>query len=1665
MSEPPNVTLTEILHDRGAAVLYSGVRGADGARVIVKALPAHHLGGPEEARLRNEHRILQGIASPSVPRAVALQGLDGGLALVLESAPGRPLDGILRERRLALVDALTIGSGVARALVAVHRAGVIHRDVKPANITVDLVSGAVQLIDFGLAVRRDAVGRSEALEGSLAYIAPEQTGRMDRSVDARSDLYALGVTLYELLTGALPFTVTDPVELVHAHLARPPGDPRTIAPSLPPVVAALVLRLLHKAPEDRYQSAAGLLFDLEAFTLGLHDVGHVPDLTLGARDVPVALSPPEALFAREEERALLRDALDRAAEGEAEVVVLTGPPGIGKSALLRDLAAEVPRRGGRVGGGKCEQTGRAAPFAPLTQALGAIFVDIGRDGPAACARLREDMADALGPNRGVLVDLVPEAGVLLDTTPGASELKPEEAKNRLVLVIERALAAVAEQARPLTLLLDDVQWLDPASVGLLRELLLSRRARGLLLVVAMRDGEGAGGSAAEIRELLDALWQAGVPLQEAQVAPLDVHGITALTADTLRLPGSRVGEVAAGIFARTGGNPLSAMTLLRSLHEAGALSIDAESGVLEADFSLATAAADAADVAVLLVQQLGRLAPWTQRALTFAACLGHSFDGESLATVLALPDEEALTALDEALRGSFVLTSPGGRGFRFAHDRVQQAALSLVSEPERHVIERDAGRRLRAKAGVTPGDETLFSAVALLNGAGALITDPDERLTLARDNLHAGQRALGRAAFAAAQRFYEAGAGLLDEFLWKRDHDLAFALLSGRSECEAARGDAASARACLDALDGRACTPEERLRVAAVRVDLSMREGRNTEAVAVGCEALRVAGIDLPPTEEARRDALTAAVAEEVLALERSPPEARLAARSMTDPTALSTERLLLALGMPAYFISSSLFGLLGSQWVRLLRQHGHSRLSAMGYANFGAFLTTMAGGAEAHAFGRLALDLVDQQQNQTIACKVTETVCGNILFLFEPLRDVLGHFPTAMRAGLDAGDLLHVNHICGHITPMRVALGDPLREVVAQTEELIPLVDRYGDVFSMACLRVAQRTARALLDEPREPPGQEPPGDEPDAWSEAAIDEIFRREDFANLAGFYRTQRLVVRVFDEAWSEAFAEAEAAEAKGPYAPGQFFATELAFFASLARLEVAPPGPDTPQDQLAAHRADLRAWARSCPETYAARHLLIEAEVARTRGEELTAMRLYDEALSAARSGEMLRDEAITAERCAAFHAGHGRSRIARAYLADALTAYRRVGAGGKVRRLEERLSRRVSAEVTGGEAAVTATAGASALLDATAAIRAAQAITTEVVLARVVERLLRIVAEVAGAERALLLVERNGRWSVEAHLGPDDVRGERGTTGDDEAPHPAAGSRGRNGHQNTLGKATGFPVTIVRQVARSGGPILLADAARADAFVLDPFIERFKPRSVLCMEVAHAARRAGILYLENNAARGAFAPDRIEPLRAITAQAAIAMENARLYEQLEATTADLRESNAWLEEAVARRTAELRRELAAREAAEEARARLTEEIISAQQERIAELSAPILPIAEGVVLIPLIGSMDESRAAVVLGAALDGASAWSARVVLLDVTGMKGTGGSVASSLVRTARALALLGAEAVITGMRPEVARELVETGAELLGVTTRSSLRSGIAYALRNAAGGRRR
>ncbi|WP_437816961.1 protein kinase domain-containing protein [Sorangium sp. So ce1078] len=1673
-------TLIQPIHEGRSAILYRGRRSADGVPIVAKVLKSEYPEPREIAKLRHEFAVLRQLALPGVVLAHALEKHHHGVALVLEDTGGRSLAEVIARERLGLATVLRIAVSLADTLGAVHQRSVVHKDIKPHNILVRMDGQlSVKLADFGIATRlAQELQRAQppdALEGTLLYMAPEQTGRMNRVVDRRTDLYSLGATLYELLTGKPPFPLTDPLELVHSHIARTPPPPRALAPEVPEVVSDIVMKLLSKAAEDRYQSAQGLKHDLSACLAGLGSIGHAAPFPLGQRDASGELRLSQKLYGRDAELSTLASAAVRAASGAAELLLISGHAGVGKSALVSELPGILTRerRSFLLAAGKFEELARGTPYVGVARVLQDVVRQILAEPAEAVARQRAALLRAVGQGGQVIVDLVPELQVLLGPQPPVPELGPTEAQNRFALVVQRFFQALTAE-RPLCLFLDDLQWADPASLKLLPLLLadqasgLSDRAGGHLLVIgAYRAGEVD--AAHPLATTLEALGKAGGVVRTIELGPLSAADVARLVADALACGEARAAPLAELVFERTGGNPFFLSQLLLALHESGALAFDERAGAFSWDLDRIRERGLAGDVVALMASKIERLAPETQRVVKLAACVGHEFTLKLLATLHGKSAVETGRDLWEALREGLVLPrDPEYRllyddstaasfdvSYRFLHDRIQQAAYALIEGDLREEAHLTIGRLLLASDDREIDEDHLFGALRHLNLVAARLDAPRERQRLAAWNLTAGRKAKAATAYQAAAAYLRAGIAALGEAGWEAQPDLAFALRLEQAECAYLAGDHGASERLFEELLPRAATRVARARVLRLRAVLYLTSSRFADAVSAGIEALALFGIDVPKGEGALGAAFAAGLEEVSRNLAGRSPGDLASAPEMTDPDARAACEILSTLIQPGPLIGPVLYGFLNVTQINLFLKHGHSELSAYGAISFGFMLAmVLERHDEARAFSELALALQGRFRNDGLACKLNELL-GVFSHFFRPVRASLAYLDRAYEAGLESGDFLYLSYAFFHSIAIRFCAGDELGAVRADAGRGVELTQRTQVAICEAGLLLVKQAAASLVG------GTEGPLSlSGDGFDEAAFVEAHRGPDAEFIACAYYLLKAELAYLHGEHAASLSMAAEAEARSASGNNLYLLTELSFYTCLAILAESPPpeplAPAERAERLARHRAKLAAWAERCPENFQHKHALVRAEAARASGEGLdAALPLYDEAIEAARQCGFAHHAALASELCARLLLERGRAKVARVYMTDAYYGYLQWGATAKAAQLAERHAHLLLPGEPAARFVPSATVSSSSSstgglgFDALSVLRAAQAISGEIVLDRLLERLVEILVENTGAQRGVLLLQHGDALRVEALIS---------VAPEERAVGPDAAAR--------VGGA--LATSVVRHVQRTREPVITGYAAAGQRFADDPHIAATRPRSILCLALAHQGRLTGVLYLEHSAIHDAFSPARLELLRALSSQAASAIENAQLYARVEAMRAELQRSNASLAQEVASQTEQLRaaneqltRELAERERAERERAALQEEILRAHRTRLLELSSPIIPITDRVLVMPLIGQMDAERAEQMLSTALEGAQAHGAEVVIIDITGIKAVDTGVASTLLRTAAALRLLGTRVVLTGVRAEVAQALVALDIDLGELVTMGTLRSGIAYALRRPGG----
>ncbi|MDC3962363.1 AAA family ATPase [Polyangium jinanense] len=1458
--------LAEKTEETDYFTLYRARREGDTA-VLLKVLRPEGARTVEIARFKQQYERLARITSS---RLVAIRGVEeraGALIVVLEDVPGRDLAQTLAarpSRKMPVGEALDLAVALAEGLAAMHAAGLVHRDLRPRNV---LVGEGCAVKITGLGADAEITRAHELLYAPvvlvevLPYVSPEQTGRMNRGVDYRTDLYALGTILYQALTGRPPFEGVDPMQIIHAHLAVAPAPPSVLDPAIPEAVSGVVLKLLEKNAEDRYQSAEGLLFDLHHCREALQSGGELAPFVPGQHDRADLLRIHQKLYGREHDIQALTSAFERALAGSREIVLVSGYSGIGKSSLVQEILKPLARKKGYFTSGKHDPFHRATPYSGFIQAFDALVRQILVESEARIRTWRTALLDALGQNGQVICDVIPSLSHVIGPQPEVPTLGPLEAQNRLNRCFSLFVSVFARHEHPLVLFLDDLQWIDGASLGLLRTLLADDSLEALFFCGAYRDNEIS--PAHPFMMELGELERGGLSVQRIVLAPLGRRHLLAMLGDCLGREDT--GPLADVVLKKTGGNPFFVKRLVQSLHDHGVLTYTFDAG-WRWDLAKIEALAYSENVVDLMVRTIERLPARTQEALRIAAAIGSRFDLDVLASLLACSPEEAVFRLECAVEEGLLLADRSG--YRFAHDKIQESAYAMIPEGDRAAYRLRIGRHLAGHIDLADS-QNLFDVVGHLNAAGDLLTDGAERLRLARMNLDAAIRAEESAAFCSALHYLEQGLPRLPPDAWTSNHALRLAYAKKRGLMLALCGrhdeGLAELERCVEHTEGRL----DRTEVLRLKMNVQVLKNDLPAVLTEGLSALRGFGIDLPPfpddaTLDAQLRTTMALVRERSLeALPDLPP--------LVDPEIRALQDVLQELFAPCWFLSLNQLGITVAKSLETTFRHGLSSHAIYGCINLGAFLCGRGDIELGYRFGRVARDLVRRsrdKQSEAMFCNMWGACVQHWRESYVACRETL---LAGIHAGLETGHYIWSFYNTIDLLTNSFLRGLPLPDLLAEVDSFhrVRKLDQFNAITWIG--GAVGQLAHNLSVETERPTTLVGPFVDIDE----VISEARRIGNQASLyiAHFYA---VVLCVFQGAFEEA---ARIALRTNPALSGVeswHGNPALHFYGGLA---LARASDVVSSDERAhflataeAYASKLSRWADLCPENLAHRCVLLLAELTRARGDARGAGDRYDEAIALAQRGGYLQDEALANELAGfSFHA-LGKTTIARAYFTEAHRVYGQWGATEVMRRLERSYPDLVPGEILRGARGPGAAVPAGAVLDIASVLKASQAISGEIVLDRLLDALMRILIENTGARRCVLLLLRDGRLVVEAEhrIG--------------EAPVHALGATPLEGRAD-------LPAGVVTYVARTGETIVLDDRPSDGPFAREPWLTSGRPRSLLAAPIVYKGRLAGVIYLENDLTRSAFTPARVEVIRLLSAQAAISIENARLY-------ADLQQENA-----------------------------------------------------------------------------------------------------------------------------------------------------------------------
>src|ERR1700733_7430419 len=1462
----------ECLREDEEFILYRArASAAEVPSVLLLTLASIHPRLESLKKIEHEYSLCHDFDTTWAVRPLALSQGNGQKALVLEDPGGEFLHRLI-QGPMDIKQFLRIAISVSTALGQLHSRSVIHKDLKPSNVLVDGATGHAWLTGFGIASRlpreRQSPGPPEFIAGTLPYMAPEQTGRMNRSIDLRSDLYALGVTLYEMLTGSLPFIASDPMDWVHCHIARQPAPPYVHLKSIPGMLSAMIMKLLAKTAEERYQTAVGLERDLRRCLDEWERQHRIDEFPLGEQDFPDRLIIPEKLYGREREVDALLAAFDRVVtQSRPELVLVSGYSGVGKSSVVNELHKVLVPPRGLFAAGKFDQYKRDIPYATLAQAFETLVRQILVQSEVEVQHWRGALETALGPNGQLIINLVPEVEFLIGKQPSAPDLPPQDAQRRFQLVFRRFLSAFARPEHPLALFLDDLQWLDEATLDLMGDLLTQSDVKNLLLIGAYRDNE-VDSSHPLIRKL-DAIRKAGAAVQELCLGPLTPEHLEQLTADALHCEPDRASPLAQLVHDKTAGNPFFAIQFITSLAEEGLLAFDHGEGRWSLDLNRINAKDYTDSVVDLLVGKLIRLPADTQGALKQLACLGNSADFTTLTMIYQDTIEQLESQLWEAVLGGLVLRSENS--YRFLHDRVQEAAYSLIPQQLRADAHLRIGRLLVERTPSNEREERIFEIVNQFNRAAHLITN-DERRCVAELNLIAARRAKFSTAYTSALSYLAMGQALLTEESWMTDYELIFSLELVMAECEMLTADMESAEKRLSMLSGRTRSSHDVAVVTRLRLTLYTALDRADRAVEVCLEYLRHGGTYWsahPSRDDVLReyDRIWSLLGSRQI-------ETLIDLPLMSNSGILDTLDVLTEIVNTALHSDENLSSLVICHMVNLSVEHGNSDASCFAYVWFAIIAGPRFGNyKDGFRFGRLGYELVERRGLKRYEAR-TYMSFGNLVIPWEKhARDgrdlILRAFDVANRIG----DLTFAAYCCDSLNSNSLTVGDPLEKTQSQAEKGLEFARkwRFGFVVDLISVQLALvRNLRGLTSSFG--------SFNYDEFNEAQFEDHLKTNPvFALPECWYFARKAQARFLAGNYESAMEASIKAQRVAWTSPSQFERVELYYYGALSH---AACWESAQHDQKREHLDSLRSqykmfevWAKHCPENFENRAALIGAEVARIEDRVLDAEVLYEKAIRSAHANGFIHNEAVAYEVAARFYAARGFQRFADTYLLEARYCYQRWGADGKVAQLDH-LYPHLKKEGLISTPTSTILAPAE-ILDLATVIKVSQAVSGEMVLETLIDRIMRAAIEHAGAERGLLILPRGDELQIEAELT---------ISGNDVSVH----------QRNASVAAAVLPESVVRYVIRTREDVILEDASSPNPFSSDAYIVQHRLRSILCLPLINQARLSGMLYLENKLAPHVFTPDRITVLRVLASQAAVSLENTRLYRDLEDREARIR---------------------------------------------------------------------------------------------------------------------------------------------------------------------------
>ncbi len=1464
--------------------VYRAIRQSDRQKVILKFLKQDYPTPAELTRYKQEYELTRTLNFDSVVKVYGLEKYENTLVMFAEDFGGESLKKLREHHQFSLGEFLAIAIKIATSLGQIHAANIIHKDINPSNLVYHPETQQLKIIDFGISTRltreNPTLKNPNVLEGTLAYISPEQTGRMNRSLDYRTDFYSLGVTFYEMLTGQLPFTTEDDLELVHCHIAKQPLLPSEISPSLPIAVTNIVMKLMAKNAEDRYQSAWGLIADLENCLSQLHSTGNITNFPLGSQDISDQFQIPQKLYGRETEIETLTSAFMRVASSDrkgasredrsAELTLIAGYSGIGKSALVQEIYKPITEKRGYFIAGKFDQFQRNIPYSAIVNAFQQLVKQILTENSAQLQAWCQKFLDGLGVNGQIIIEIIPEIELIIGKQPPVPELGPTESQHRFNLVFQNFLRTCCAKNHPLVIFLDDLQWADGATLKLIELMMTDPNLHYLFLIGAYRDNEVSSGH--PLIMMLDELRKNQVKINKITLDNLGLEDINRLVADTLKSDESSVKPLAELVLNKTGGNPFFINQFLKLLYTEDLIKFSYDEQKWQWEQTQIEARNITDNVVELMIGKLKKLPTSTQSLLQLAACVGANFDLHTLSIIGRKTPAEFFPDLMIAIESGLLLPLSELdqelliQNYQFLHDRVQQAAYSLIPPEQKQAIHLQIGQLLQQNSTEMEREEKLFDIVGHLNLGQELIVQPQERETLAQLNLKAGIKARNATAYAGAKLYLQTGIDLLTNNCWEEQYELTLNLYIVAAESAYLNGDPEGMEQMATQVLERAKTILDKVKIYKIKIADQTAKGNPLVAIAVAREALGQLGINLPMEPD---EAMINTGLETVNIQLQGRGIELVDLPVMTDIKTESTMQLLGMLipasvqGMP------SLLPILGATMVSLSLEFGNTSASSVGYVLYGmvncAVLRDIDRGYE---FGKLAINVLDRFNAMEFKSIIMVLFGCFIQHRREPLRAAIKTLKDGYNAGGETGEALYAGYSIEHYSYACFFSGVELGSLGTELS-----------AYSDALLKLKQDSARNYLDLIRQTVENfQTFIDQPDCLKGSAYDEtvmlpkLLQGNDLVVIVYVYIYKMLLAYSWGNYTSALEHIFEIKRYIYSMTLGSVFIPIFHFYTALTELAILSDSSEQSNiiARVETHQDAINSWMQNYPINHQHKWHLVEAEKYRVLGNKAEAIEHYDRAIYLAKENQFIQEEALANELAAKFYLTWGKGKIAQNYLQESHYAYTCWGAIAKVKDLEQKYPQLIltTPRIKGTKTTRTSTGrDASTTLDLATVMKANQAISGEIVLDKLLVSLMKIMLENAGAQIGYLILNNQGKLVIEASgaIGADQVKVLQSIPVDNFQllSHP-----------------------IVNYVLRTKESVVLNHATKEGNFTNDSYIKQHQPKSILCVPLVNQSQLISIIYLENNLTTGAFTTERVEILNLLSSQAAISIENAKLYHNM-----------------------------------------------------------------------------------------------------------------------------------------------------------------------------------